>query len=191
MGWLAILGGGFRVLHTRKTFVCVFKTPQWKVSKKILNLQMLASLYCDHLLGPTCTSKLGPTKSARSHLQKASLFTQWVRPKPPGWLLSHPWFMLPLTTLLLSHHPLSPRERTVASSSPASTAAQLQPTLLMATSTALTFLHVHNSLIVQKCKSLKKMYITTRWSLLIALQRLPVTLRSKFKSLYHGLQGLM
>ena len=96
--------------------------------------------------------------------------------------------MLPLTTLLLSHHPLSPREGTVASSSPASTAAQLQPTLLMATSTALTFLHVHNSLIVQKCKSLKKTYITTRWSL---LQRLPVSLRSKFKSLYHGLQGLM
>lgn len=94
-------------------------------------------------------------------------------------------------TLLLSHHPLSPREGTVASSSPASTAAQLQPTRLMATSTALTFLNVPNSLIVQKCKSLKKMYITTRWALLTALQRLPVSLRSKFKSLYHGLQGLL
>lgn len=179
---------GFEFFIPEK-LLCVFlKLHNEKSVKKILNLQMLASLYCDHLLGPTCTSKLGPTKSARSHLQKASLFTQWVRPKPPGWLLSHPWFMLPLTTLLLSHHPLSPRERTVASSSPASTAAQLQPTLLMATSTALTFLHVHNSLIVQKCKSLKKTYITTRWSL---LQRLPVSLRSKFKTLYHGLQGLM
>lgn len=137
-----------------------------------------------HLKGKQLKAFQFPIKSACSHLQKASLFTQWVRPKPSGWLLSHPWFMLPLTqpswVIILScpgkgqwlPHLLLPL------------LPQLQPTLLMATSTALTFLHVHNSLIVQKCKSLKKTYITTCWCLLTALQRLPVSLRSKFKSLY-------
>ena len=151
---------------------------------------MLASLYCDHLLGPTCTSKLGPivcsfpsSKSITLHPAGQAQTSRTTFKSSLIHASSHP-------TLLLSHHPLSPREGTVASSSPASTAAQLQPSRLMARSTALTFLHVPNSLIVQKCKSLQKTYITTCQALLTAFQRLPVSLRSKFKSLYHGLQGL-
>lgn len=97
MGWLAILGGGVRgVLHSGKTSVCVLKLHNEKSVKKFCIYKCWLLSTADHLLGPTCTSKLGPIKAAPSHLQKASLFTQWVRPKLPG-LLSHPWFMLPLT----------------------------------------------------------------------------------------------
>ena len=69
-------------------------------------------------------------------------------------------------TLFLSHrHHLLPREETAASSFPASTAAQLQLILLMAASTALTFLCIDKSHIVQKHESLKTFSSTSTYNL--------------------------
>lgn len=68
-------------------------------------------------------------------------------------------------TLFLSHRHLLSREETAASSSPASTAAQLQPILLMAASAGLTFLCIDKSHIVQKHASLKTFSSTSTYNL--------------------------